>query len=149
MNIKAATYVYLTAISLVATKIAFAGDFSVSCSYKNDNLSKCASVLSDVVTDKFISKFPADKFQIFVHSNVMGFSDGGYSAYAVSGVIPKNSDQFPIRTFSSTNINGNDKKFNQIELATQELITYRSAVKSLMEQCEISPNCDVFTARKK
>jgi hypothetical protein len=141
--------VYLAAISLAATQQAFAGDFSVFCSYKNSNLEKCASVVSDVVTDKFVAKFPADKFQIFVHSNVMAFTDGGFSAYAVAGVIPKDSAQFPVRTFSSTQINGTERKFNQIELANVELETYRAVVRNLMENCEISPNCDVYTARKK
>ena len=86
------------------------------------------------------------KYQIFVHSSVVGFTNGGYGAYAVSGVIPAGSGRFPVHTFSNTNINGSDTRFSQIDLSKVELTTYRAAVQNLMEQCEISPTCDVYTA---
>lgn len=131
-------------VGLMSTQAAVAGEFSVNCSYKNENLRKCATALADIVTDKFVSKFPSSRFQIFVHSSVVGFSNGGYGAYAVAGVIPAQSGDFPVRRFSSTNINGANIQFNQIELAKIELETFRAAVRNLMEQCEISPNCDVY-----
>ncbi|QDZ29349.1 hypothetical protein [Noviherbaspirillum sp. UKPF54] len=148
MIAKFAPCVTVAVASLLATQIAYAGDFNVACSYKNDNLQRCASVIADIVTDKFIAKFPATKYQIFVHSNIMSFTNGGYSAYAIAGVVPKNSGQFPMNRFANTNINGTDKKFSAVELANYELETYRSAVKSLMEQCEISPSCDVYIPRE-
>jgi len=146
---RAAAYVLSGVVSVLATQLVHAGEFSVSCSYKNDNLQKCASVISDVVTDKFVAKYPAARYQIFVHSYIFGFTDGGYSAYAVAGVIPRNSGQFPLRTFSSTSINGTSNKFGAVDLAKYELDVYRSAAKSLMEQCEISANCDVYSPREK
>ncbi|MCP4348649.1 MAG: hypothetical protein GY795_24485 [Desulfobacterales bacterium] len=146
MNIKATLSILCIAILLTPSQIVFAGKFSVSCSYKNDSLQKCASIISDIVTEKFTAKFPATHFQIFVHSSVMGFTNGGYSAYAIAGVIPKNSNQFPNRTFSSTSINGTVKKFTAIQLSNIEMETYRSAVQNFMDQCEISPNCDVYKA---
>lgn len=140
---------FLGAAALLAVaRPAFAGEFSVNCFYKNENLKKCASAVSDIVTDKFTRTYPNTRFEIFAHSNIIGFSNGGYSAYAVTGVIPKNSGEFPLSTFSSTNINGSDTRFNQIELANIELKVYRAAVQNLMEQCEISPNCDVYMARQ-
>ncbi len=149
MNTKVAAFVLSVVVSLATAQGAHAGEFSVSCSYKNDNIEKCASVLSDVVTDKFVAKYSAAKFQIFVHSSIFGFTDGGYSAYAVAGVVPKNSGQFPLRTFSSTSVNSNNKKFSAVELAGFELDVYRSAVRSLMEQCQISADCDVYNPRGK
>ena len=137
----------MTAILLAATPLACAGEFAVNCSYKNDNLKNCASKVSDIITDKFIAKFPVTRFQIFVHSNVHSYTNGGFSAYAVAGVVPKNSGQFPLNRFSSSNINGTDKIFSQIDLAKYELDTFRSAIKSLMDQCEVSPDCDVYDSR--
>lgn len=124
---------------------AMAGEFSVSCSFSNENLRQCATVINDLVTDKFLAKYPASRFQIFVHSNIVGFTSGGYGAYAVAGVIPAGSGRFPVHRFSSTNINGSNTKFSQIDLAKTELSTYRAAVRNLMERCEISPTCDVDT----
>lgn len=142
------SYVLWTVMSLAITRTALASDFSVTCSFKNDNLEKCASVISDIVSDKFIAKYPANRFQIFIHSNVMGYPVGGYSAYAIAGVIPRNSAHFPANRFETTDINGTDRKFSWVELANIELKVYRTAVQALMDQCEISPACDVYIARK-
>jgi|SRR5690606_20525601 len=136
-------------LQLSALSGAHAGEFSVFCSYKNDNLTKCASVISDIVTDKFIAKYPASKYQIFLYSNIHSFTNGGYSAYAISGVIPRGSAMFPVRYYSSTSINGGDKIFGAVQLAEFERDIYRTAAKSLMEACEISPNCDVYQERSK
>lgn len=137
-----------TAIFLLTAQASHSGEFSVTCSYTNDNIGKCASVLTDLVTDKFIAKFPSTKYEIFVHSNMLSFSDGGFASYAVAGVVLRNSGQFPLNRFSSTKINGTDKNFNAVDLANYELQVYRSAVKSLMDQCEISPDCNVYIPRK-
>lgn len=135
------------AVSLLTAQVAFAGNFSVFCSYRNDNLQKCAEAIADIVTDKFVVKFPAAKFQIFVHSNVSSFTNGGFAAYAVAGVVPNGSAQFPVKTYSNTRINGADKSFTAVELANEELSIFRAAVTNLMGQCEISPNCDIYSAR--
>lgn len=147
MNIKNTLRPLMMAMSLASAQAAFAGEFSVSCSYTNDNLSKCASNISDIVSDKFIAKFPATQFAIFVHSYASSFTNGGFSTYAVAGVIKKNSGQFPNRTFSSVMVNSNDKEVGRIELAKKELENYRSAVQYLMDACELSPNCDIYSAK--
>lgn len=133
-------------LSLVAS-YATAGEFKVSCSYKNDNLQGCATHIADLVSDKFIHRFPATKFAIFVHSDIGSFSNGGFSAYAVSGVIPGKSSEFPKRRFSNYSSNTLEKRFTAVELAELELKVFREAVRNLMEQCEISPNCDVYSPR--
>lgn len=141
--------VVLASAGLTFFQGAVAGQFSVSCSYENDNIQECAQVVSDIITDKFTAKFPATKYQIFVHSNIHSYTNGGYAAYAVTGVIPKGSDQFPARYFATTRTNRTDERFTTVQLAEQELENYRSAVKELMEKCEISPTCDVYNQRKK
>lgn len=137
----------LLAVQAVLLPSAHAGEFSVFCTYSNQNLSKCANAISDLVTDKFIAKFPPSKYQIFMHSNIHSYTNGGYAAYAIAGVIPKGSAQFPVVRYSNTDINGSDKKFGAIALAEKELDVYRAAAKSLMDACELSPTCDVFTDR--
>lgn len=146
---KAAAHAVLATMALGFGSSAMAGEFSTFCSYTNSNLQKCADVIADLVTDKFIARYPAAQFQIFIHSNIHYYSSGGYSAYAMAGVIPKDSAQFPVRLFSNTNINGSDRKFTGPQLAEQELVTYRAAVRNLMERCEASPTCDVYTPRSK
>ena len=128
---------------------ANAGEFSVFCTYQNNNLSKCAGIISDIVTDKFTIKFPASKFQIFVHSNIHNYTNGGYAAYALAGVAPRGSGIFPVQYYSKTAVNGTDVVFNTVQLAELELQNYRSAVQNLMNACEISPACDVYTSRAK
>ncbi len=129
---------------LLALPQAEAGEFRVSCSYKFDSLLRCADAVSDIVTEKYIAKFPAKKFTIFVHSNIHAYSNGGYVAYAVAGVVPTASDQFPRKRFSTTTME-RERRATQIELAEVEKENFREAVKQLMDNCEISPNCDVYT----
>jgi len=146
--IKQVIFVLLTSSGLAFQSGALAGEFSVNCSYNNDNLQECANLVTDIVTDKFTAKFPATKYQIFVHSNVHSYTNGGYAAYAVAGVVPKRSGQFPKRAFSASNINRGNESFSRVQLAEKELETYRDAVRNLMEQCDISPTCDVYSPRK-
>lgn len=134
----------MATIAIAIMPTAHAGDYSVYCSYKNENLPKCASVIADIVTDKFVAKFPAKRFEIFVHSNVHRYTNGGYTAYAITGVIPMDSYQFPLRRVSRTDVNTTTKVFNVIDLAEKELNVIRGAAEDLMAQCEISPNCDIY-----
>jgi hypothetical protein len=129
-------------LSLMASK-SFAAQFGVNCYYKNENLQACAKVVADIVTDKFTNKFPATQYRIFVYSNIHSYTNGGYSAFAVAGVVLKDSNDFPSYQFSTSKIN-QEGKYTSIQLAQYEYEVYRSAVQSLMERCEISPTCDVF-----
>ena len=121
--------------------------FSVACSIKNENLSRCALLVADIVTAKFTARFPSTSYEIFAHSNIQEFSNGGFSAYAIVGVIPRNSGQFPLRTYSSTTIDGSGKIYSLVELSEIELRVYRQAVSNMMERCEISPKCDIYKSR--
>lgn len=143
---QAVPYLLATLASLSSASI-IAGEFNVACSYRNSNLDHCADVISDLVTDKFIAHYPAKRFQIFVHSNIYKFTDGGFSSFAIAGVVPLNSGEFPIARYSSTNANSSNEQFSGLQLADFELKTYRQAVTTLMEECELSPTCDVYTAR--
>jgi hypothetical protein len=129
--------------TMLACFPAKAGEFRVACSYKFDTLSRCADAVSDIVTDKYLAKFPAKKFSIFVHSDIHSYSNGGYVAYAVAGVIPTSSDQFPHKRFSATTLE-KAKRADQIELAEVEKENFRDAVKQLMDSCEISPTFDIY-----
>ncbi|MCK7499002.1 MAG: hypothetical protein MZW92_57225 [Comamonadaceae bacterium] len=135
-------------IGALCQATAAAGTFRVACSYENDNLSKCASVVSDIVTDKFIAKFPSDRYSIFVHSDIHSYSNGGYVAYAVTGVVPTGSSQFPIRRFSATTLE-REKRADRAKLGEVELENFRDAVKQLMDHCDLSPDCDIYIPSKR
>lgn len=100
MKLKKNLYLILP-ILLAMAQPAVAGEFSVRCAYVNQNLDNCASSIKDIVTDKFTEKYRSDKYQIFVHSYVTGYSNGGFTSYAVTGVVLKGSNDFPLRRFSS------------------------------------------------
>jgi hypothetical protein len=133
--------------SICSATSVYAGEFTVACSYKNDNLKQCANIISDLVTDKFTSKFPSSKYSIFIHSNIHSYSSGGYAAYAITGVIPKDSGDFPIRMYNASIMNGQDRA-TSLELSNVELENYRDAIKQLMDMCEISSTCDIYTPKK-
>ena len=97
--------------------------------------------------DKFFAKPPAAQFQIFLHSNIHQHTPGGDVACAIAGVIPRGSAMFPVRACSSTSMKGTDKPFGAIEQATFERGVHRSAAKSLMDACEVSPSRDIDVKR--
>ena len=130
----------------LAAAPAHAGAFNVMCSYNSENLSACADIVSDIVTDKFPAKFPNQAFTIFVHSDIHSYSAGGYVAYAVAGVVPKGSSQFPVLRFSSSKLE-RQKRGDVLTLANVERENFRDAVKQLMDQCEVSPTCDIYIPR--
>lgn len=135
------------AVALLASLNAGAGQFSITCTYQNE-IDSCARLVSDLVTEKFVAKFPALRFSIFVHSNIHSYSNGGYAAYAVTGVIPKDSNQFPANRYATTTFD-REKRLDTLELSWIEKENFRDAVKVLMDKCEISPTCDVYSPIKK
>lgn len=94
-----AKYTTFGAVCLSFALCGHAGEFNVVCSYTNENLKKCASIVSDVITDKFTTKFSTKKFSIFAYSDIHSYSNGGYAAYAVVGVVPRGSGEFPVKHF--------------------------------------------------
>lgn len=131
---------------LLASSPTKAGEFSIDCSYKFDMLSRCAEVISDIVTDKYIAKFPSNKFSIFVHSDIHAYSNGGFVAYAVAGVVPIASYQFPRKRYATTTME-REKRVGQLILAEVEKENFRDVVKQLMDDCEISTSCDVYVPK--
>lgn len=133
------------ALILVAAA-AQAGPFRMVCSYQYESLSKCAEMTNDIVTERFTAKFPADRFTIFVHSDLHSYSNGGYVAYAVAGVVPTGSLQFPLRRYSTTTFE-RERRADHLRLAEVEKENFRDAVKQLMDKCDLSPTCDVYVPR--
>jgi hypothetical protein len=105
--------------------------------------------ISDLVSDKFIAKFPATKYSITVIYDFHTYTDGGGVGFAVAGVTPRNQDASkgwyyaPYHRYTSTRrMTGqsiNSYKKNEL---TIEVI--RQAVELLMAECDKSPTCDVL-----
>lgn len=56
--------------------------------------------IRDLVTESFTRRFPADRWSIFLYSAVNRSDNGSLHCYGITGVTPKGSDKFPIRSFS-------------------------------------------------
>ena len=129
---------------------AHAGPFSCT-SY---GTAGCAKNIEDLVTDKFTSKYPKNKFEIVAVYEFQTYTDGGGVGYAVVGVVPKikKSDQygtlslFPSNRFSATRrVTGHH--VSPYQKTQYEVDMLRSAVESLMEACNRDRDCNVLSLR--
>ena len=138
----------LATAMIAAPATACAGEFNSTCHFSSEALSACGENFSDLVTDRFIERFPADRYELFIYSMAAPFDEGGMVAHAVAGVVPLDSHQFPQLRFQSSRTGDNSVVYSAAELGQNELEVARNAVKQLMETCDETAACEVFLARE-
>jgi hypothetical protein len=130
-------------LGLVVSTSATAGTFSVRC-YTNI---QCANALTEIVSDKFTTKFPSKSWEIFVTTDFLKYSNGGGVGFAIAGIVPKNSNQMPLHRFSSTMRIDASRSVLASEIDSLKIEIMQNAVRDLMAECERG-NCDVYTVQK-
>src|SRR4051812_18917824 len=55
---------------------------------------ECKGLFSDLLTQKFLARFPSDKWEIFVYADTYPFGDGKATSQAVVGVVPIPKEKF-------------------------------------------------------
>lgn len=110
----------------------------------------CSEHLGDVVTDKFIARFPDSKYEIVVVSNYEPYSNGGGVGFAIAGVSPRSAKSeygnfgfMPARRFIATQRN-TGKAIDPYQKTTFEVDLVRKAVQAMMEACDRDKNCDIL-----
>lgn len=88
----------------------------------------------DLVTDAFTVRFPVDSWALFIHSEAFIMPrDGLAICNAIVGVVPRGSNQFPMRTFKTTKTaNVKAGKWNDDEALSFETECVRSALGNMM-----------------
>jgi hypothetical protein len=122
---------------------AFAGQFR--CNAAGD--AGCAEHIKKIVSDKFLSKFPASKYTIVVIYDFLTYSDGGGVAFSVAGVVPLQDGNKVLvprsRYISTTRINAG-RFINPYQKTQEKIEVIQRSVEQMMEECERSPSCDVM-----
>lgn len=94
-----------------------------------------AGDVRDLVSEAFTRKYPADRWSIFMYSAVNRTTNGALHCYGISGVTPKGSDKFPIRSFSYSiqqrQSSGSDTAAEKRDLA---IACARGAVEAMMAE---------------
>ena len=134
----------LFVMCMLVVPVVSAGEFS--CASFGD--SGCSQHIKDIVTDRFTSKYPSDKFQLVAIYDFMKHSNGGGVGFAIVGVVPRilvngvEIKQMPKSRFIATqSINGKIDARQRIAL---EIETLRSAVDNLMAECDRLKNCELL-----
>lgn len=127
---------------LFVSSNAIAGEFRIHCFYDQG---RCSALITDIVSDRFLARYPPDKWQIIVISEVHRFSNGGGTAFAVTGVSPfssgSKSTSIPAYRFSSVvNVPG-PRQLTSRESVDELEGVVRRAVESMMTACETSREC--------
>ena len=96
------------------------------------------------MTEKFIARFPPDKWTIFVYADTYPFGDGKATSQAVVGVVPISKEKFiyfPNQT--SSHIVTTPRLSSGYDKQDVERKTIRRAVEKLMASCNEVKNCDL------
>jgi len=105
---------------------------------------ECKELYSDLVTEKFLARFPPDKWEIFVHADTYAFGDGKATSHAIVGVVPISREKFayfPNQT--SSHIVTTPRISSAYDKQDVERKTIRRAVGNLMANCNERKNCDL------
>lgn len=133
-------------ISLIAAALAVfstaasAGNFTYYC----DTEVSCKQLFNDLVTDKFIKKYPDTKWEIFVLTSMAHFSDSSASGSAIIGVRPLRKDDLnvlPTRMFHRNGYREHLESTYDFNAFEKNLI--RSGITDMMAKCDNTPNCDI------
>lgn len=143
MNIR--PFIFLVMVCLLGTK-AYAGEYQINCYFSGK---KCASLISDLVSDRFTSKYPPSHWTIVVIGQFAPYSNGGGVGFAVAGVspTPQNQDknataQVPRRRFiSTTRILDHQLSPYEVNAKIESLV--RDAVQDMIAECDLSPKCEI------
>jgi hypothetical protein len=105
---------------------------------------ECTGLFNDLVTDKFLAKFPSDRWTIFVYADTYVFGDGKATSQAVVGVVPISKEKFiyfPNQT--SSHIVTTPRLSAGYDKQDVERKTIRRAVEKLMASCNEVKNCEL------
>ena len=146
-NIIRRTFLLLSAVLLPL--VAQACEYRMRCFFSHQ---QCAALIAEIVSERFTTRYPADKWQIVVIAEVHRFSNGGGTAFSIAGVAPRLPSEpgvgaapaaVPKQRFSSVmNIAGPRHLAGKEEIEELENVIRRS-VENLMTECERTPNCNV------
>lgn len=105
---------------------------------------ECKGLFNDLLTEKFLKRFPADQWAIFVYADTYVFGDGKATSQAVVGVVPISKEKFayfPNQT--SSHIVTTPRLSSAYGKQDVERKTIRRAVEKLMASCDAVKNCDL------
>jgi hypothetical protein len=105
---------------------------------------ECKGLFNDLLTDKFLARFPADKWEVFVYADTLPFGDGRATSQAIVGVVPVSKEKFayfPNQT--SSHLITTPRVSNAFDKKDVERKTIRRAVEKLMASCNELKNCDL------
>lgn len=128
--------------ALAYTGPSVAGDFYTSC-YSDIS---CSTNITNVVTDRFTTRFPSSRYEIVAYVDSDTFGDGQSIAFATVGVTPRTHGRygemslFPVRRFSVYWHGSLGSKTLQIE----EIEVLRMAVADLMKSCAQTKSCNLL-----
>ena len=109
---------------------ASAGDF-VTSNYGHVSV----KAFEDLVTADFTARFPADTWAVFVYSDAFTMNRTGQAVCnAIVGVVPRGSNQFPRRQFTTTRTaTVKPGRWNDAEALDFETECVRAAIGSMMD----------------
>lgn len=127
------------ALLALTAAAAQAGTYSYLC---NTNV-KCDELFSDLVTERFTTRYNSNKWELFVVADFIRYSDNTGSGMALVGVRPRagknDTGIFPSRYWTYHRYSPTVK--TAYDVAEEEKQVIRSAVTELMAACDNTQNC--------
>jgi len=138
--------IFIASSLIVASKIACAGTFYVDVVGGGIKPQQVVNEISDVVSDKFTTKYPDTKWAIHIYMTTGNAgSDGTALVFAFAGVAPRNASGIMPANRVWTSMSRYPKAVNMslVQKHPLMLAEMRQAVQNMMNDCQKSPNCDI------
>lgn len=124
----------------ILTAYANAGEFRYSCSTNVD----CNNLFTDLVSEKFMNRYPAKNWEIYVLSDSLQYTNAGASGVALVGVRRYRADGlFVVPKQRYARHQYSPSVSNSYEQNDFERQMIRNALEVMMADCDSKPNCNI------
>jgi hypothetical protein len=141
-----AKFVLFAVLIVPVSTSTFADQFSMVCNFSSKN---CGSEVVDLVSSRFTSRYPSDKWQIVVLAEFTPYSNGGGVGYAIAGVSrkplpPQSANQafVPRNRFVNTS-RRIGRHISPAETTEETILLVREALEQMMVACDNTQNCNI------
>jgi hypothetical protein len=103
---------------------------------------ECKGLFNDLFTDKFVLKYPADKWEVFVHADTYELGDKRATSHAIAGMVPLSKEKFGyFPQHTSSHLSTTPRLSSAYDKQDVERKTIRRAIERLMKMCDETKDC--------
>lgn len=122
---------------LFSSKVSAENIYPMSCHAVTTPLAnECGRLFQEVITPKFMAKYPAKSFELFVHAHTTNFKDGTKVIQVTTGVVRRGRNEFPGRRYNNAVILDPVRSHTPEYISASEIDAARRTIRVIMADLE-------------